>query len=221
MKKRASSSLKPKKPRAKGTPSSPRRSIILKKKRAVRGKPFKTKFAASQATVSVIPMMPVVARQDEAALKTNPSPFLVKEQKENIFEETRSSDKGDRLIVPNETIDKERRKFLMWAGVAVSMVIIVFGWFWTLRYSLTIPADIANDSFPLNKAEDNLTDLFQKVNQSLDDLQKGETSPNGNLLAPSQASGSELNSEEIEILKRKFEEQAIQSPPPGPASTAR
>lgn len=125
-----------------------------------------------------------------------------------------------RSAVSAANTDKERRKFLMWTGVAVSMVIIVFGWFWTLRYSFTIPADITNGALPLNQAEDNLADLFQKVSQSLDDLQKGETLPNGNLLAPSQASGPELNNEEIEILKRKLEEQ-VNQPPPGPAPTVR
>ena len=105
-------------------------------------------------------------------------------------------------------LDKQRRQFLMWSGVTVSMIFIIVGWLWTLRYSFSTPnAKEISTSSTLNQTSESLTELFYDVSSSLDKLQTGPYGNNNSApLQPPRADS--FSEEEIQLLKQKIEKQA-------------
>jgi hypothetical protein len=96
------------------------------------------------------------------------------------------------------------------------MFFVVAGWAWTLRYSLVAPPTAAGNATPLDEVRrssgqtaDDFTALFEEVGRTLDRFQAAAPAA-----PPSQSGAHALTPQAIELLKRKLEEQAGQSPSP-------
>lgn len=123
----------------------------------------------------------------------------------NVVKETSAAPMSAWATNQSQSFGNNQHRLAMWAGVAISMVAIFVGWAWTLRYSLNVPVNVSSDALSLRQTENSLTDLFQQVNRSLDNLQAPQP-VSVNLSPPSSGATGELNSGEIELLKKKLEE---------------
>ncbi|MFA5954189.1 MAG: hypothetical protein WC817_01470 [Patescibacteria group bacterium] len=97
------------------------------------------------------------------------------------------------------TTKQENRKLALWAAVSGMMFLIVFGWAWSLRYSLVVPS--VQPPQELMKATNDLSSLFKSTVSQIKDIPVPSASPE---VAPNNTASAEpLTPEELDVLKQK------------------
>lgn len=210
MKKRALSFLKSKtRPRSRQGSTAKRRSPHPSAKKLVRGGSFPLKRAALEPRAPILRIAPADDIVSAVAPSASSQVALPKInlQLQDTSDLESAAPAWVQPAYQSQPSSKSQRRLAMWAGVIACMVLIVGGWVWTLRYTISVPAGVSDNALPLRQTEDGLTDLFQEVNKSLNQLQS-PPSLQPDSAKPNLRPLQELNAAEIELLKKKLEEQA-------------
>jgi|GEM_PF-1476297 len=173
--------------------SSVSKPVLVKKIKTPKKKLTPTKQTLA---VEVLPPLPAVTAPPELVdLYDSANKTFV--QNEEVSETA--------IVYPTNT---QTKRMAMWAGVSVSMFLIVFGWAWSLKNSIfesvfpSVEKEQTVVDEPIGTVKDQFSDLFVEVGKEINELKTPLVDQN-KTLEQVDTSVKTLSPEKIEALKQK------------------